>query len=304
MNTDLKKVAGEFGLHVETCEQAKNSVLSQTFIVNETHILRSRKLHDDTLVRFKKEQALVTSVKSLSSLEFPELMPCKSGEAFVIQGNLLWAAYPLIAGDVQCSWWNLENLDDDARKDLYKTLKILHGQTMGKLVSIPGESIFLNDIRRWLIDVPGDTLDTRQCTRLEQALSKVRNFEQNLSEKDLCFIHGDYHPGNIVFRENKVAGLIDLDWSRKGYYMEDLAYTLMTLMRDFRRPIFVFNKDEFDAALQGYGLRSSDMSVFWEYMLLAVFYDLYLMRTLPELRDKTHLVPFQLSFLDDLLLRR
>jgi len=297
---DLKEISNEFSLEASTFAQAPNSILSQTYILDDRYILRSRKLMPDTVEKLERETVLISAARPLTEVQFPELLRSRDGSLYIIRGNLLWTAYPLIEGDVLCSWWNLELLNDEARENLYFTLKELHTKTTARLPEIPWNSDFLNDVKRWLAAIPPRSLNQKQRNRLEEAVARVERFEKNLLEHELCFIHGDYHPGNIVFKDNKVIGLIDVDWSRKGYYMEDLSYTLMTLMRDFRQKDFEFDEKKFNGALMSYGLEKEKMPIFIEYMFLAVFYDFFLYKTLQEVQHMTHLAPFQLSFLDAL----
>ena len=57
-----------------------------------------------------------------------------------------------------------------------------------------------------------------------QALSyEARNrFETGL-------IHGDWHSGNLIFRDEKLVAIVDLEFAGDGCYLEDLAYAISNL---------------------------------------------------------------------------
>ena len=48
------------------------------------------------------------------------------------------------------------------------------------------------------------------------------NFETGL-------IHGDYHGGNLLFKDGKLAAVIDLEFAGDGCFLEDLAYAMSNL---------------------------------------------------------------------------
>jgi Ser/Thr protein kinase RdoA (MazF antagonist) len=42
-------------------------------------------------------------------------------------------------------------------------------------------------------------------------------------------IHGDWHGGNLLFKDGKLAGIVDLEFAGDGCYLEDLAYGISNL---------------------------------------------------------------------------
>ena len=42
-------------------------------------------------------------------------------------------------------------------------------------------------------------------------------------------IHGDWHGGNLLFRDNQLAAVLDLEFAGDGCYLEDLAYGVSNL---------------------------------------------------------------------------
>lgn len=56
----------------------------------------------------------------------------------------------------------------------------------------------------------------------ELAIEKRSEFETGL-------IHGDWHGGNLLFHEGRLAAILDLEFAGDGCYLEDIAYALSNL---------------------------------------------------------------------------
>ena len=72
---------------------------------------------------------------------------------------------------------------------------------------------------------------TKYCNEiavfLHDAGKKLDWDARNLFETGL--IHGDYHGGNLLFNNNKLAAIIDLEFAGDGCFLEDLAYAMSNL---------------------------------------------------------------------------
>lgn len=53
--------------------------------------------------------------------------------------------------------------------------------------------------------------------------------EERRSEFETGLIHGDWHGGNLMFRGNELAAIVDLEFAGDGCYLEDIAYGLSNL---------------------------------------------------------------------------
>ncbi|MBV9349296.1 MAG: phosphotransferase [Patescibacteria group bacterium] len=138
---------------------------------------------------------------------------------------------------------------------------------------------------------------------IEKAIAFARKLEVSANKNELCFIHGDYNPGNILFTGDIPTGLIDLDWSRKGLPLEDLAYTLMMFMRDYATKSFRFDEERFLELCSWYGLREADFPDLKKYLILYAFYDANLFRRLKALPNRELYYSYQKEMLDDFCLR-
>lgn len=58
-------------------------------------------------------------------------------------------------------------------------------------------------------------------------------------------IHGDWHAGNLIFQENRLAAIVDLEFAGDGCFLEDLAYALSNLcVRTTMRPERLLKRTE------------------------------------------------------------
>lgn len=297
MPPELQSMADEFNIRFSNAEASENAILSKVYILDGSHILRSRALTDTTVSKFEREQQLIETIRPQIGLEMPVPVPTKAGLPYLIKDGTMWTMYPMIKGHVYCTWFDLERLPLRARENLYTTLHQLHENTRGKLHALSTGRDFLADIKKWLEMIPEGTIQREDSDRVRKACEIVASVET--AEDSLCFVHGDFQPGNIVYRDEKPVGLLDLDWARKGNPLEDISYTLMTMMRDYTKP-YEFNRTEWERGLALYPLPEEQLPLFKEYMILSCFYDLYLFRSLQEISYKPHILPYQIAFLEDM----
>lgn len=70
---------------------------------------------------------------------------------------------------------------------------------------------------------------------LHEAAQELSFEKRNLFETGL--IHGDWHGGNLIFRDGRLAAIVDLEFAGDGCFLEDLAYGVSNLcVRSTMRP--------------------------------------------------------------------
>jgi Ser/Thr protein kinase RdoA (MazF antagonist) len=72
-----------------------------------------------------------------------------------------------------------------------------------------------------------DDFCNRLALFLKTAAEELSYEARNRFETGL--IHGDWHGGNLLFRGDELAAILDLEFSGDGCYLEDLAYALSNL---------------------------------------------------------------------------
>lgn len=77
------------------------------------------------------------------------------------------------------------------------------------------------------------------CNRIALFLRDASNalsFD-NRSQFETGLIHGDWHGGNLIFRGERLAAIVDLEFAGDGCYLEDLSYAISNLcVRTTMRP--------------------------------------------------------------------
>jgi aminoglycoside phosphotransferase (APT) family kinase protein len=165
----------------------------------------------------------------------------------------------------------------------FSTLRNIHENTAGKVQSRtqPHYFNFFEQTKKHFKAIE-HLLTEKQRTRVNEAFERVRVFESSQSGSEKCFVHGDYHPGNILVIDNAVVGLLDTDWARPGYRIEDLAMSLQMFLRDYKKKDFTFDKARFDRCLAAYRLDSTEeRTILKEYFILCTVFDFYLTNTVP-----------------------
>jgi aminoglycoside phosphotransferase (APT) family kinase protein len=108
--------------------------------------------------------------------------------------------------------------------------------------------------------------------RLHVSFQRVNGFSGRYPAGEACFVHGDFHHGNIIVERGNVVGFIDLDWCRAGHPLEDLGFTMMMLLRDYDTWSPTFRRQRYDELLSLYRY-NSDLSVLNDYIILYALFD-------------------------------
>jgi Ser/Thr protein kinase RdoA (MazF antagonist) len=78
-----------------------------------------------------------------------------------------------------------------------------------------------------------------QCNTIALFLREAAG-ELSVAKRDVFetgLIHGDWHGGNLLFRDGRLTGILDLEFAGDGCYLEDLAYAVSNLcIRTTDRP--------------------------------------------------------------------
>jgi len=300
---DIKKIAEQFNIKTIKIKPIKNAILSKVYVINNEYILRSRTLEINSIQKLNSEQFLLNKVRKIIKIKLPDLLGTKSKREYFIDGNSLWTAYPLIKGEIICAWWNFEKLSEKQKERVFVTLRELHLKTLGKLKNISSNNQydFVDDVIQRLSSI-GNQITTKELKRIQKAINIIKDFRDSLQEKNFCFVHGDYHPGNIIFQKDRVIGLLDFDFARKGSYLEDLAYTLMMFLRNYQGP-FEFREKDYLKFLGWYGIKKGHIPILNEYLILYTFYDFHLFRDLEQLPKQSMFIQYQKDFLKDVCTR-
>lgn len=109
--------------------------------------------------------------------------------------------------------------------------------------------------------------------RMEAAMERLRVVDR---EGPYCFIHLDPHLGNLYIDADGAAGLLDWQAPRKGPWVHDFAYFLISSLdmldrREWERPLL----EHYLAALRGHGVAAPPFDEAWQAYRQQAVYGLY-----------------------------
>ena len=119
---------------------------------------------------------------------------------------------------------DIVELEDDDRIAVL-VLQFAHGQTITKTVPLADLDNYQPKRDEWLIDVEGEPHRQFLCVdmTLDDRIAMIRGLVRAIRsahERAPIQIHGDLHPGNVIFdREN--GEVVILDWSGQGVFGAD-----------------------------------------------------------------------------------
>lgn len=212
---------------------------------------------------------------------------------------------PYIEGDKPFTWrridWNEKHCGEAGR-----ALAMLHcagdGANLGQLTvkrlkpTIEWEKACLDRIRYVFARasefgvMPGYNLTVAFAEaivgRLQGRLEQVAEV-QNMIEEWLrahgskyawrALLHGDFHPGNLIFENDKIKGVIDWDYARIDDPLFDLAYARLMFCGRFREDDFgrdeMFDKnlcESFEASYRDYLDQSQSEHYLWLIVLCSL----------------------------------
>ncbi len=279
----LQSFALEFGVSFKNAERTSQASLSHAYILDDRYVLRSRLLRDASISEFEREIMLVEAAEEYLPYEFPRALSTKDGRRYLIYSDRFWTIYPIIKGWILSTWKDTGEVTDEHKEFLFRNLRAMHERTLGKL-NHNHTNYFLSEIERCIPRLE-EHLDKEIISNVESAVSSVKDFTAGLTLDDLCFIHGDFHFGNIVLNEAfEIVGLLDMDWVRVGHPFEDVAYTTMMYMRDYSKEVFDLDYKKLRQMMDWYGVRKEDERIFMDYFLLSIFDNISIPKNERDLR--------------------
>ena len=149
----------------------------------------------------------------------------------------------------------LEKIEGDRLSDIFKqdkkdkeTYLKEYGKTLSQIHNIKNRG-FDKAFQRPINEVP------KNYKNYDEFSNKIIEYlEENKIEKDnKTFIHGDFHYANVLFKNKKVNGIIDLEYSGLGFKEQDIAWAL--IFRPGQK--FMDNIDDINLFLEGYRSESN-----------------------------------------------
>ena len=272
MNTHALNILKRFGLLASRIQKPSDAMLAQVYLVDDRYILRSRPFEKDTMERFAVECELCDHVAALTEFRFPQYLQSVSGHSYVIDNDLFWTLHEIIPGRPLGSWFELHRIDPSIHRTVLQTLHQLHRLTTGCLdEKFIDRRRLLGLIAPAMEEAPG-FLSTRALDRLGLAYERVKNYCNTYPPEMGCFVHGDFHHGNILADNGRIIGFIDLDWCRVGSFYEDFAFSLMMMLRDYNEWSHEYPQPVYRSILENYGFEG-DAELLIDHLILYALFD-------------------------------
>jgi aminoglycoside phosphotransferase (APT) family kinase protein len=272
MNESAQRALNFFGIQARSIKRPLDAKLASVYLIDDRYLLRSRRCLDNTETRFAAERELLEFVASLTVYQFPDYQPSKEGRYFFIDGRSLWTVHQLILGQSLGNWYELHVVPSRVDRQVMAVLRQLHDLTMGRFAETRiSRTFFLELLQPVLTEAPLFLTDY-SLQRVQSSFRRVKEFSSAYPAKQACFVHGDFHHGNILADKGKVVGFIDLDWCRVGNAFEDLGFMTMMLLRDYKTWSTEFRWQRYHDVLHAYGF-NDDASILNDYIALYALFD-------------------------------
>jgi Ser/Thr protein kinase RdoA (MazF antagonist) len=149
------------------------------------------------------------------------------GSTFYVDRGRVVSVFPFLAGD------ELRSHEALFRHELPALLARVHRRAQAWPVTDQRPGVPSLRERDW------DRNDWWDWSAVEKTPPLVRAFEELrewVAGADLCVgaIHGDFHTGNVLVRDGRVAGIVDWQYARRDWPAHELAGTVWDLCWDGR----------------------------------------------------------------------
>ena len=294
----LRSIAQQFGITFREAHVPPHAILPTLFLLDDRYVLRWREVTE--LERFFRELMLLRAAQEQVPFPLPVPLSTKSGQECVREGDRFWICSPQILGRPLGTWQEIQRGGDQDMQFVLRSLRHLHDRTMGLHIHAYENPLHFSQDMRKKLAVVSHLLSPHARNRIDQALARVAAHEETLTPQDYCFVHGDFHHGNIIVNDRReIAGLIDFDFARIGCPLEDLGFTVMMCLRSCDSNAFVLDLPYERQLLEWYGLHPDQHSLFAEYLLLGGCIDLWAFTISTGMQQRDAYLRYQIALVQD-----
>lgn len=218
------------------------------------------------------EHALINHLRSKGFTLAAAIVPCRNHTTVVYTPppenhrgeSAFWALFEYLEGDDKYSWTDT-GLTDKEFISAAEIFAHLHNcafdfkKPPGLDRAQPRIMEFMPTFKK-SFSAFLEQADDRLCDRLfkdnfepiGRALDYGISFDVKLEGMPEIPIHCDYHPGNLKFRDEKVVGVFDFDWSKIDYRLFDVALGLIYFTSIWKGQSTGLRPDKFCLFLSAY----------------------------------------------------
>ncbi|MCR4647784.1 MAG: phosphotransferase [Lachnospiraceae bacterium] len=167
---------------------------------------------------------LYSEVFEKSDFLYPKWLKNKEGKFIYSDENEgKWRMYPYIEADILKVPLTDENLFECGRGlfKLHEMLKVIKGETEASYPHLHDLKYYLGEYND--ISDGNKVLSGKRNVSTEEIIELKKDKMLSTDSGPLAIIHGDTKLSNILFKDGRAAGFIDMDTLMKGYPLEDLS---------------------------------------------------------------------------------
>ncbi|MGD9496051.1 MAG: phosphotransferase enzyme family protein [Armatimonadota bacterium] len=232
---EARLALAQWGIHVCEEQLAPGSGTANAGVIvdaGEKLLLRRRNPRYAQVDWTRFDQALYAHLRA-ASLPAPEPVLTPWHDGWLVRGNRVYELFRYVegephragnaaeltaAGDLLA---RLHTATDDFDPPAPKPWPRFHNPALSR-----------DGLYELLARAADDGASSEQIAALEQAYALAVSLCERLPDQaywslPTAIVHGDYHPANLKFREGRVVGLFDWDWSSRQPRMVDLADGLL-----------------------------------------------------------------------------
>jgi Ser/Thr protein kinase RdoA (MazF antagonist) len=189
--------------------------------------------------KLQSELQLTASLSRDYTELIPPVIPTTDGNLFFAVADAVYSAHDYIDADPSVDWLSSDCSDARIRTGAAALARFHNAvQQLSKKAPELAQKVessflpklnnrFLDAQNRALAELPADdrlriflqSVHERLAERLHDALARVEQCEQRP-----IIVHGDYHPGNVLWHGNAVLSIVDLEFAHLESPSYDVAY--------------------------------------------------------------------------------
>jgi aminoglycoside phosphotransferase (APT) family kinase protein len=161
------------------------------------------------------------------------------GSTFCLDGGRVISIFPFVDGD------ELRSQEALVRQELPVLLAHLHRRAQAWPVTEQRPGVPSLRERDWDRNDWWDWSLVEKTPPLVRAFEELRDWVAGADDLCVCAIHGDFHSGNVLVRDTRIAGVVDWQYARLDWPALELAGVVWDLAWDGESPtIDVAVRDE------------------------------------------------------------
>ncbi|MDD4706167.1 MAG: aminoglycoside phosphotransferase family protein [Bacilli bacterium] len=135
-------------------------------------------------------------------------------------------------------------------QELKNNYLIKYGKELAKIHNIPSD-LFSKAKQRPINDYPSEDKYQKNDATISKYINYLIKNKPNINYN--TFIHGDFHYANVLWKNKKISGVLDWEYSGKGFKEQDIAWAC--ILRSTQR--FMDNIEDIKHFLLGYNMIGS-----------------------------------------------